>query len=796
MSMTHLDAERPGTTHTTPGRIGSARPSIHSRLPSTRALHAFGGTTLARRRNKRKQSQHALSSGSLNAALELDGENGETLAVSGRIKDGDDSSPLDQMTTKDIDTIKELPCNMKEKRQIRKYLLKKGSRSSGTDAQVREGTSAVRKFSDYGMEFLYGLRLWEKSIYEIEGRFGSAVRSYFAFLRFLFYVNLGVFLLIFCFVVLPSILYTEYGDPAASSGTSCAYEPYDSNEINSFVQYIIWWFTGQGFMEKTYLFMGYYENVSNLLSGSVGLNYSIPLAYILVAFAYFLVSLAALVSRAARGLRESVVTDEDRFYSYCNKVFAGWDYCINDDDAADIKHQSIFNEIRADINEEQLRAVRLSRTTKQKVKLYFKRAFINVIVLLILAGAFAAIYFTALYATTNTETYDESYIVDLIVTYLVSIVITFVNFIAPVIFNFLITKEEYSPDFTIKFTLIRTVLLRLASIVFLYVVVYIQVNCPEDKKTNVTSECSHCENVVCWETYLGQEMYKLTILDFFIVVFFTLFVEFPRKLIATKCSCTLADKIGIQEFNLPVKVLDIVYAQTICWIGAFYAPLLPGIVVLKFFIFFYLQKVSLVYNCQPSKTPFRASRTGTFFFLILLFGFLVAIVPVVVGISVLKPSMACGPYRGETKMFDVITNGLLKTPEAVQNMFWFFGSAPFALILMLILLVIIYYYRALDAAYKNMIKVLRDQLVMEGKDKQFLLKRAIKLSDHLIENGLALDELNFQTELPWQDGSSAESVSDSTSLRANDGGLEMKEYRDHPHSSYQYHDNYEDNDSQ
>lgn len=33
----------------------------------------------------------------------------------------------------------------------------------------------------------------------------------------------------------------------------------------------------------------------------------------------------------------------------------------------------------------------------------------------------------------------------------------------------------------------------------------------------------------CWETHVGQEMYKLTIFDFIVIVSVTIFVEFPRK---------------------------------------------------------------------------------------------------------------------------------------------------------------------------------------------------------------------------------------------------------------------------
>jgi len=716
--------------------------------------------------------------GEVNSALDRD----ENILMPSGNTENKEVDLLNTLDIKDVETIKTLPCTMKEKRKIRKYLHQKGMDSTqpGKKKTKKKPLSQVRKFNDSSLEFLYGIRLWEKSIYEIEGRFGSAVRSYFAFLRFLFYVNLLVFLIVFSFIVVPSIVQTEFGFQQNTNETDCEYNPYDPNEINSFVQYIIWWFTGQGFMEKTYLFMGFYKNSDQIqVSEDDYVNYSIPLAYVFIAFFYFFVSLIALVSRASRGLRESVVTDENRFYSYCNKVFAGWDYCIVDGGAALIKHQSLLNEMRADIADEKLRESQANRSTRQKVKLYLKRFFINIICLLVLAGSFTAIFFTADFAVNNTGKFkDDSYILDLIVTYLVTIVITVINFIAPLVFNFLIKQEEYSPVFTIKFTLIRTVSLRLASIIFLYVAIYLQVNCKPNEQENQGEVCAYCPGVQCWETYIGQEMYKLTILDFFIGVSITLFVEFPRKLIVTHCACSLSDKIGVQEFNLPAKVLDIVYAQTICWIGAFYCPLLPGIVLVKFFIFFYLQKVSLMHNCQPSKNPFRSSRTGTFFFYILLVGFMVAIVPVIVGVSVLKPSAACGPFRGEEKMFDTITQLILQAPVPVQNAFWFIGSAPFILIVALILFIVIYYFRALDAAYKNMIKVLRDQLILEGKDKQFLLKRAILLNEHLVKNGLNIADLNLEDETRkfYMGALNSESTVESGRSSKTDV-VEMREFR-------------------
>ena len=52
-------------------------------------------------------------------------------------------------------------------------------------------------------------------------------------------------------------------------------------------------------------------------------------------------------------------------------------------------------------------------------------------------------------------------------------------------------------------------------------------------------------------------------------------------------------KVGLQEFELPKNVLEIVYTQTICWIGGFFCPLIHGITALKLFVFFYAKKVEL-----------------------------------------------------------------------------------------------------------------------------------------------------------------------------------------------------------
>jgi len=46
------------------------------------------------------------------------------------------------------------------------------------------------------------------------------------------------------------------------------------------------------------------------------------------------------------GFKQNLVHDENQFQSYCNKVFAGWDFCITDPNAARLKHRSLQYELQ------------------------------------------------------------------------------------------------------------------------------------------------------------------------------------------------------------------------------------------------------------------------------------------------------------------------------------------------------------------------------------------------------------------------------------------------------------------
>lgn len=72
---------------------------------------------------------------------------------------------------------------------------------------------------------------------------------------------------------------------------------------------------------------------------------------------------------------------------------------------------------------------------------------------------------------------------------------------------------------------------------------------------------------------------------------FSLWCHPSLRLIVQHCDCGLAKWWGQQEFAIPQNVLEIVYGQTICWIGTFYSPILPAICTIKYFFIFYIKKV-------------------------------------------------------------------------------------------------------------------------------------------------------------------------------------------------------------
>ncbi|NWR92140.1 TMC7 protein, partial [Furnarius figulus] len=607
-------------------------------------------------------------------------------------------------------------------------------RLSGWKKWKRTSSKSLKKILSEAKGLSSYLVLWRHDIHIIEGRFGTAIQSYFSFLRFLVLLNFIIFILMFSFVILPTIIsdYGIFNSTIAKISSknieyNCTiYEPSGNKGLIYFYTYLQDLLTGTGFLEVTSLFYGYYTADAVWISI---MRYNLPLAYLLAAFACLALSLLWIIKRSVGGFKQSLVHDADPFQSYCNKVFAGWDFCITDPDAAQLKHRSLKYELQMDLEEERLKQKIADRTIKERLRIYSLRIFINIIVIAILSGCFYSIYRVTVFSQEkSSDISNTNFQANLIVQYLPSIVITLANFIGPQIFSFLIKYEEYLPAFEIILTLMRCVFLRLANIGVLLFSLWSQISdCAADK----CEPCGYNYRLYpCWESDVGREMYKLMIFDFLIILSFTLFVDFPRKLLVTHCSCKIVQWFGLQEFSISDSVLEIIYGQTICWIGTFFSPLLPAIATVKYFIIFYIKKISLIHTRKTADKPIRASSSKFLFLAVLLIGLVLAFIPVGVSIASIPSSKACGPFRHFNTSWEVVPDTILGFPRGLQQVLFGIASEAFAAPFFIVICLIMFYFIALAGAHKQVVDQLKEQLVLDGRDKRFLVQKIAEAQRH------------------------------------------------------------------
>lgn len=75
--------------------------------------------------------------------------------------------------------------------------------------------------------------------------------------------------------------------------------------------------------------------------------------------------------------------------------------------------------------------------------------------------------------------------------------------------------------------------------------------------------------------------------------------KYPRSLVVRLS--------GKQHFLIPFNVLDLVYGQTVSWMGVYYCPLLPLIGTVVLVATFYIKKVVLTHMICRDKSSKRNS---------------------------------------------------------------------------------------------------------------------------------------------------------------------------------------------
>ncbi|XP_045521072.1 transmembrane channel-like protein 3 isoform X1 [Pieris brassicae] len=577
------------------------------------------------------------------------------------------------------EALRDLPQGLTMKRNVRAKL------SASVSLHSKRRPISVLKRFQYRLSFawkrtrerfrdlIFSIQLWYEPIRIIEGHLGTAVGSYFHLLRWLFSLNLLLSGLVVCFLVVPQVLHDHNNSTTTDLGWL---------DIIS----------GKGGLEDSLLFYGHYHD--GVINGSLPLSYNMPFAYFFTMFCIYVGFFLVFCYRTAYSYRRNFIETSGGLSNvFANKVFCGWDFGIVSAHAASLNAASLFNEFKELLSEKY--KVKVKRSLCMKIFEYT----VNTIVWVTVLGSMVALHYGvwALRAmTTRTTNWNL----------LVSLILTSVLAVCPLLFNFLVRLEFYRPRTSFYVTLARTWLLDITtlSLIFYYWAK---------------------SSTKCWETVLGQEAYRLVLLDSVVSLLLLPAVEFVRILIFK-----LNPKGTGPEFNIAYNSLTLIYNQALLWLGLLFSPLLAVAVTIKFFLLFYIKRVSVLRACRPARKVWRAAQTQTVLYMFVT----LSLFTTLFGIGVLflaSTSDACGPFRQYVPVIAVIGEGVLglSTHQTLNAIITFIIRPGVIGFLFVALCVSVYYMRAKSIAQRSMVDLLRQMLVLQAKDKDFLLTAIAKVSN-------------------------------------------------------------------
>nr|XP_020451663.1 transmembrane channel-like protein 5 [Monopterus albus] len=585
-----------------------------------------------------------------------------------------------------IRTIRELPMCFEEKKHIRSQVLafktSKQSHNCTCFADYFENVTLCFRRCGYSIRSArQTLELWHGIMKEISGKFGTSVLSYFVFLKWLLMFNIFSFLVNFGFITIPLLVY----DPSPNIPPNVSFR---GLEI----------LTGAGYISYTVMYYGGYSNET-----FVGLaKYDMQLAYFFTIAIYMVLCGIALIFSMARSFMKNFVLvnpASDKAW----QLLCSWDFSITNERAVRQRKNNLRVQLKESLSEQ---AQRELLTLSEKLKQFGVYLGSWLLSTSLAVGCGASIYYLCQYEQEQATDAANWTLLQEAQTLLVPFVVSLMNLVVPLFYSLFNKFEHYSSQRRQIYALVvRNIFLKLF---ILGVLCYYWMNVVAYRFT-------------CWESMVGQALYRLVIVDFLFLMLGSFFGEFLSKLLP---------HVGIPEFDVARNVLELIYAQTLAWIGIYFSPLLPAIQILKFFILFYLKKVSLTHNCQPPRRIGRAAQMQTIFIAVLFFPFFVGALSMVAYVSWrLTPSEQCGPFRGLNSTFSVVgvwMHNLHEIPGS-QWVIWIYEhiieSELFYFLIALIVQAITYTFWQISQGRKALIALLRQQIVNVGKDKSFLIDK-------------------------------------------------------------------------
>ncbi|XP_014663653.1 PREDICTED: transmembrane channel-like protein 7 isoform X2 [Priapulus caudatus] len=548
-----------------------------------------------------------------------------------------------------------------------------------------------KRFKEDVNNLLFSAELWRTPLLSVTGKFGSGVHSYFLFLKYILLLNIPTCLLLMTFIFIPHVMHR-----------CTALEQILPSQNLDFTGLEL--ITGGGFLSRTEMYQGVYAN--GTVQPIPGYNYNMKMSYLLTMVAYYLLCLIVIASSMARSYRKAYIEkDVSTSNAFISKVFAGWDYGVTSSEAALLKQKSIYFSLQELLSR--------YRTTERRsllkvVELLVWRVLMTLLSLFLLTCSCYLVHllqYTKSLQGTNKKLLDGL---------LIPGCVTLLNQLLPALFTFIARKEGYnSARGGLILTMLRSSTLHALTLGTLMYYWYRDGICDPKKNTRCPS---------CWEVNVGKNVYQLVIFDFLLSLVITFFTEFMWKVLSSVCC---RKTMSPPQFGIVGNALELVHSQTLCWLGAFFCPVLPLIVILKLVMIFYIKKLSAMRNCRPSMNVWSTSRAWAHFMLVFFLGFCTALCSTGVAVFMVKPSQGCGPFRKQQSVYDTV-NELVRYLMMTQHWLGTLVSlvtAPGIIAGVLVALcTVVYYAKTLASGKQQVVQLLREQVMMEGRDKTFLLK--------------------------------------------------------------------------
>ncbi|KAL8601815.1 hypothetical protein ACOMHN_020550 [Nucella lapillus] len=228
--------------------------------------------------------------------------------------------------------------------------------------------------------------------------------------------------------------------------------------------------------------------------------------------------------------------------------------------------------------------------------------------------------------------------------------------LVPPLFNLVIQLEKWAPRTELKLTITAPI--------------------TPQNRTNGSDVC-------CWENVVGEELLKVVLIELGQICLTTLILDHFR---AALIRCGKCVKLGYREFSVASEVLDVIYGQSLVWLGLFFSPLLAAVGFVKLVVIFYFRYVTARMCNVPSSRVFRASRSGNFFLSILLLNFFVCLFTMTYAVIELEPSYHCGPFKTQSHVYAILTSRVGDLPHWFRDVIVYVSTpaivVPFILFLL------------------------------------------------------------------------------------------------------------------